>query len=560
MRQLGGRPPELPPVETDVEMPSEILPHERFAAESSAPVEVHRVERNPIEAESAAQPLETVASDPGSGTVPLPDERLVLEEREPVQVYRLERNQMKREERADRPRRTVAAGPHPGRLPEGPNPLPAPVPFPEPNAAARAPIGRWEEFHELRNAEPKRGRRLHLEPVPVRQGSSSKLLTADLEREHRSPFLTVVLVIAALLAIGALLWSGTLRYRVNRQEAAMSALQERNRKLAESLAQMSGKQMSAEQKDSSALNSNADLPQNSSAATPAAASSDGNSKAAAQREKQQPEKRQSNKRQPKNREGVAAPPAAQQRGTGSAQRKGSESRRPADAGYAPEIVPPYPTNFKTENVAVNAANSQPVPNAGAYHPPFTPGVASTPGAASTHGANQQPVPVAESNHSTTPAPTTPATAAPRPAVQQTTTPSRSAAAPPPAKASAPAAAPESATQYQATGNGAYASPLAQNIEAVEGLQRHSPVQLKEFHARAGASTRATPNVQLSVQNPDPGRGSYTLVVDERGSSHQLRGQVNHPLVFTDTATRRAYALVVLSIADQQVYGYVRATQ
>jgi hypothetical protein len=95
---------------------------------------------------------------------------------------------------------------------------------------------------------------------------------------------------------------------------------------------------------------------------------------------------------------------------------------------------------------------------------------------------------------------------------------------------------------------------------VEGLQRHSPVQLKEFHARAGASTPATPNVQLSVQNPDPGRGSYTLVVDERGSSHQLRGQVNHPLAFTDTATRRVYALVVLSIADQQVYGYVRATQ
>jgi hypothetical protein len=92
------------------------------------------------------------------------------------------------------------------------------------------------------------------------------------------------------------------------------------------------------------------------------------------------------------------------------------------------------------------------------------------------------------------------------------------------------------------------------------LQRHSPVQLKEFHARAGASTQATPNVRLSVQDPDQGHGSYTLVVDERGSSHQLRGQVNHPLVFTDTATHHEYALVVLSIADQQVYGYVRATQ
>jgi type VI protein secretion system component VasK len=139
----------------------------------------------------------------------------------------------------------------------------------------------------------------------VRQGFSSKLLTADIEREPRSSWLTVVLVIAALLAIGALLWSGTLRYRVNRQEAAMSTLQEQNRKLAESLAQVNGKQMSAEQKDSSALNSSADLPQNPVAATPPATSSGGNSEAAVQ-----PEKRQSNKRQPKNREGVATPPSA----------------------------------------------------------------------------------------------------------------------------------------------------------------------------------------------------------------------------------------------------------
>jgi hypothetical protein len=86
------------------------------------------------------------------------------------------------------------------------------------------------------------------------------------------------------------------------------------------------------------------------------------------------------------------------------------------------------------------------------------------------------------------------------------------------------------------------------------------VQLKEFHARAGASTQATRNVKLSVQHPDQGRGSYALVVSDGGSSQQLHGQVNRPLAFTDTATHREYALVVLSIADQQVYGYVRAKQ
>jgi hypothetical protein len=383
----------------------------------------------------------------------------------------------------------------------------------------------------------------------LRQDSSSKLLTADLERERRSSLLTLVVpAIAALVVVGALLWSGLLQYRVHQQNAAMNALQQRNQKLVETLSQMNGEQMSGEQKASGAPDSGADVAQNPATVPPSATPSGGNSQAAVQPEKEQPEHRQPDKLQSKNRQGVSVPPSVQQRGQASAQRKGAEYRQPVDAGHAPEIVPPYPTNFKPGNVAVNTANSQPVPSVGTYQPPFTPGAPSVP------GANQQPVSVAGSNH-----PATAATTPLRPSVPQPPAPSRSPAAPP-AKGVAQAAAPESTMQYQATGNGEYASPLAENIEAVEGLQRHSAVQLKEFHARAGASTQATPNVRLSVQNPDQGRGSYTLAVDERGSSRQLRGQVNHPLVFTDTATHHEYALVVLSIADQQVYGYVRATQ
>jgi hypothetical protein len=116
-----------------------------------------------------------------------------------------------------------------------------------------------------------------------------------------------------------------------------------------------------------------------------------------------------------------------------------------------------------------------------------------------------------------------------------------------------------ATQYDA-GIGSYANLLAQNIETVEGLQRHSAVQLREFHARAGVPTQATRTVRLSVQHPDQSSGSYALVVTEGGSSYQLRGEVNVPLAFADTATHRQYGLVILSIAGQQVYGYVRATQ
>jgi hypothetical protein len=544
-------------VETDVQAPSEILSHERFAVETREPVEVYRVERNPLESEPAEQPQETAADDmppnpppggagPPSDSARLPHEEYEMEEREPVQVYRLERNPMKAEP-ARRPQGRAAVDANPGRISEVPNSFPDPVPFPERKAAGGVPVGRWEEFHEFHHPEPKRGRRLHLEPVPLRQGPSSGLLTADLEREHRSSFLTLVVPsIAVLVVVGALLWSGLLQYRVHQQNAAMNALQQQNQKLAESLSQMSGEQMSEEQKASGAPDSRADALQNPATTPPSATPSGGDSQAAAQSEKGRRQNRQSEKRQTKNRQGVAVPPPIQQRGTAPTQQKGSQYRRPVDAGYAPELVPPYPTNFQPGNVAVNAANSQPVPNAGVYHPPFTP------------GANQQTVPVAGSG-----GPATAATTAPRPSVPQASAPSRLPAAPPPEKTiapAAPAATPESATQYQATGNGAYASPLAQNIETVEGLQRHSPVQLKEFHARAGASTKATPNVRLSVQQPDQARGSYAVVVDEGGSSYQLRGQVNHPLVFTDAATHREYALVVLSIANQQVYGYVRATQ
>ena len=50
MGQPGARLPGKPPVETDEETPSPILPHERFEAEALKPyaVEVHRIERNAI--------------------------------------------------------------------------------------------------------------------------------------------------------------------------------------------------------------------------------------------------------------------------------------------------------------------------------------------------------------------------------------------------------------------------------------------------------------------------------------------------------------------------------
>jgi hypothetical protein len=153
----------------------------------------------------------------------------------------------------------------------------------------------------------------------------------------------------------------------------------------------------------------------------------------------------------------------------------------------------------------------------------------------------------------------------QPSVARSSLPQASAARPPAATPGVSHGAPVSnsappAGSYNATGNGSRSSALAENIETVEGLQRHSPVPLREFHVYEGRLTKLTPALGLSVRRPDQGHGTYALVVDEDGKHYQLPGQVNSPLTFTDNTTHREYALVVLHIADGQVYGYVRPMQ
>lgn len=111
--------------------------------------------------------------------------------------------------------------------------------------------------------------------------------------------------------------------------------------------------------------------------------------------------------------------------------------------------------------------------------------------------------------------------------------------------------------YSATGNGVYASALAQNIEAVEGLQRQSQVPLREFHARDGVQTKVTPGLFVTVRSPDQTHGTYALMVNGSAGNYQLRGYINGPLAFVDNATHRGYQLVILRIAGAEVYGYIR---
>jgi hypothetical protein len=520
-------------------------PNAQLAVEERELVEVYRIEPKPIRVEPSAPSREKVAEQPRAPLSGLsdygPHEWPAVEAREAVEESPLEQRPIDAEP-AQAPQaieaREVAAT-QPGPLPDRRRPVP------EVTAVGTAPVGRWEEFHEPREPESARGSRAHLELVPLRQGAPSRLLTADLEREPRSSFMTLVVpTIAALLVVGALLWSG---YRVRRQDAAVSTLQKQNQKLTEMLAEM-GEELKTPIPSSSNADAIGASQQTATSATKPSRSEQAatppgeESKVAGQSGTRQvetgkPETGKPGKGKRENRQGVSAPPPIQQRGRVSARQVGSLYDHP------PEIVPPYPTIYKTENAAANAANSQPVPNAGTYHEPFVP------------GAPRQTVPAPVSKPPATSTSTTPRASVPQPSAATRT--------PAPLVSNTNNIAPAS-TSYDAASNdagiGSHASMLAQNVEAVQGLQRHSPVQLREFHARAGTPTLATPNVRLSVEHPDQGSGSYALVINQGGSSQQFRGAVNQPLAFTDTTTHRGYALVVLSIANQQVYGYLRAAQ
>jgi hypothetical protein len=560
MRQLGAGPPAPPPVETAGETPSEILAHEPDSVEAEEPfrVEVYRLERKPIaskpvdrlqeaEAPQTHSPAEPQVPEPvapkekeeakeetNDGVAPVgsvpelrPHEQYPVEVRAPVEVHRIELNPVEAEPAAQLLRITETPDIHSGvtspaaaipkatkveeKVREGPK-------------EAVAPLGRWEEFREPDRSKSGRGDRIHLERVPLQQGFSSRLLTADLEREPRSPFLILaVLGIGVALVVGALWWRGWIPTRLKQPDAAMIALQEQNRKLADTLAQM--------KRPADATNA----PQNSTVLQQPKTAQEEHPAQSGQPGSPVHRSSQSGRLQ-----GVSVPPPMQSAVHG--QRRSSTPQKGSLYDRPPEIVPPYPTLAQSQNTGANAAGSQPAPNPSGYHEPFTP------------GAYQQPVAAAGATHPGMSPGTTSRTAVP---------PVAAAPKPPPSAASnngsSPALTLSNGTQYDA-GIGSYANLLAQNIETVEGLQRHSAVQLREFHARAGVPTQATRTVQLSVQHPDQSSGSYALVVAEGGSSYQLRGEVNVPLGFADTATHRRYGLVILSIAGQQVYGYVRAMQ
>ncbi len=102
----------------------------------------------------------------------------------------------------------------------------------------------------------------------------------------------------------------------------------------------------------------------------------------------------------------------------------------------------------------------------------------------------------------------------------------------------------------------YASALAQNIEAVDRQQRQSPCLCASSTRATGCRPRSRRPL-FSVRSPDQAHGTYALVVNGGSGNYQLRGYVNAPLAFVDNMTHRGYQLVILHIAGQEVYGYIR---
>jgi hypothetical protein len=553
MRQLGARLPVAPPAETDVvETPQNVPP-----------------------ARSESVPAPRRADPPAPADMPQPEPYR-------VEVHRIEPQ-------------PVDSGPPP---PAPPPPTPSePLGVRLERDAAGRLTGRWAEFHESQQPEVGRGRRLDMAPMLRQDDQLWARPRVQEEREHHFPFLTLAVPgIAAILAVGALLWSGALRDRVRQQDAAMAALQQQNHKLADALTEMN-----VEQKANGALNDNsnstnapaadatqkdangAPAPQYSAqpAAQPAeqqtpaagdqgganrpegagsqAASEDGSAGAPVQAQSsRQPERRGAG-----NREGVSTPPPAGQ-GDRTPRQNGSRHRGAVQTAYTPELVPPYPTSFQPQNVTAQAAASQPLPSAGVSNDARASGATTAAGTGqAVPQAYVQPVSVPSSSAAR------PAQSTSQIPAQTRTQSTQAGVAQPGGGRTTPAPAPSTATAtpynaaanpYSAAADGSYASPLAQNIEVVQGLQRHSPVPLREFHADQSRFAKVTPSLGVSVRRPDPRHGTYALVVDEGGKQYQLAGRVNSPVTLTDTATHREYALIVLRVDNGQVYGYLRPMQ
>ena len=223
------------------------------------------------------------------------------------------------------------------------------------------------------------------------------------------------------------------------------------------------------------------------------------------------------------------------------ERRGSTPSQPAQAAaeapshsaspdgtFAQQSAPPGPAAAATQQ---RMAPGAPAP---AYANPVPAGVNSP----------QQPLSTPNSRPETPAARVAPVNRAPIPA--------------PAAPAPAPSAAKSSNTLPPAVAAEvpATVSPLAQNIERVEALQRHTNVRLREFHVAEGSVTRPFPDVGIEVKKLDQKHGSFRLVVLGSESRSEQRGSLDQPMPIVDGSTGKHYRLVITDIQSHEIYGYL----
>jgi hypothetical protein len=100
------------------------------------------------------------------------------------------------------------------------------------------------------------------------------------------------------------------------------------------------------------------------------------------------------------------------------------------------------------------------------------------------------------------------------------------------------------------------SALAENIARVAELQRHTSVQLREFHVAVGSTNQLFPDTGIEATKLDPKHGTFRLMIVGTDSRSQQKGTVFEPLPVVDQTTGRHYRLTITNIQSNEMFGYL----
>jgi len=375
-------------------------------------------------------------------------------------------------------------------------------------AAGAGPSPQEKRAQQEKGPQPEKGplQEKRPRPQPVWPGPYKK------ERSRANPLTIMLSIVALLLAVGGLYWVSSLQEDLARQRGSILTLQQENRKLADQAEETATDARAATEAlmDRQALKQPAQTPP---PARQAAASSDAPASAA------QPGA------QTKGHVPIAVPPADDQ-----------------------PVVHIYPDPSRAGNSAVPVPSLHSQPSAMTPQPRLD---------AQAHGASTPAPPAPASGEVTNSSVKTglfgsPAPAAPRD-IRSTPTGAAS-----PAYASGARDVPVNTEPMEIARPAPVhsSSALAENIERVAELQRHTSVQLREFHVAVGSTNQLFPDTGIEATKLDPKHGTFRLMIVGTDSRSQQRGTVFEPLPVVDQTTGRHYRLTITNIQSNEMFGYL----